>query len=428
MDRLSSRSIVHDRTTTRPVGVRQSPQRAGSRRAMVRRRRAMVGLLLLAAMATVVAYGGSPARPTRRRTRRRATSVLATSPAPDATGVAETATLVVETSAPLPTDVPLPTLSPPVPGRWSACGGDDICFQPSAPYPANEPMTVTIPLAVAPRHASSRRSDDHDDPRRVTRAFSLRFTVAPLSVGLAQLLLAQLRYLPLRAENRLTATTTRGPIEPLSTTPGTGSAATTSGSTVDPATRLTWRYPHTPSAVRRQWQPGVDSPMTEGAIVQFERVHDLGSGSYPPYVPTLSPALWRALLQASLEHAVDPDPYSVAEVSETLPEHLTIWSDGADVLRTLVNTGVPGGATPTGAFYVYLRYTSQTMHGTTTTGTPYVYPNVPDVNYFSGNFAIHGFTRSSYGFPQSQGCVEVPLAEAPEVFGDLHYGSLVLVS
>jgi hypothetical protein len=68
------------------------------------------------------------------------------------------------------------------------------------------------------------------------------------------------------------------------------------------------------------------------------------------------------------------------------------------------------------------------MRGFTTTGAPYVYPDVPDVDYFKGNFAIHGFARASYGFPQSQGCVEVPLGIAPSVYARLHYGALVVVS
>jgi hypothetical protein len=168
--------------------------------------------------------------------------------------------------------------------------------------------------------------------------------------------------------------------------------------------------------------------MTRGAIVQFERVHGLEQPGWPPYRASLSDGLWAVLLRAASHDEVDPYPYSVATVSEAAPEHLTVWTDGATTLRTSVNTGVPGATTPEGAFYVYLRYRSQTMRGVTTTGAPYVYHDVPDVSYFSGNIAIHGFARPSYGFPQSQGCVEVPLGAAPRVFAALHYGSLVLVS
>jgi len=318
------------------------------------------------------------------------------------------------------------------------------------------------------QHAHTRgvRTDASSGHQVVTREFRLQFATAPESVGLAQVLLAQLGYLPLQLPENLvpvapaatthrqvplrrsaksarsvTAPSSRPHVEASQLTESAGStdsaakptaagaaAQTAAATAADPATALVFRYASTPASVQALWRPGVDSTMTQGAIVQFERVHGLEDGSYPPYGTTLTAPVWSALLQASLAGTSDPHPYSVAEVSEAQPEQLTVWSDGATALTTLVNTGVPGGATPTGSFFVYLRYTEQTMRGYTTTGQPYVYPDVPDVNYFSGNFAIHGFGRASYGFPQSQGCVEVPLDEAPVVFANLHYGSLVVIT
>jgi hypothetical protein len=34
------------------------------------------------------------------------------------------------------------------------------------------------------------------------------------------------------------------------------------------------------------------------------------------------------------------------------------------------------------------------------------------INYFNGGDAVHGFVRASYGFPQSLGCVELPIPTA----------------
>lgn len=400
--------------------------------------------------------------------------VVATSPASGAAGVAPTAKLVLALSRPLAPDVPPPSLTPDVAGTWSSCGHDELCFTPSVPFPLGTTETVVVPLAVArPPIAPTtrRRADGHverhtvrrsattdlvrtagvTDMAQVSRTFELSFSTATASIGLAQVLLAQLGYLPLELPTGLAPVASSQTDAPGSTSPpsrataaGDGGEATTTRSVpastsassptlqavtdADPALALTWRYDDVPASVHALWQPGVDSTMTKGAIVQFERVHDLQDGSYPPYGTSLTSAFWQDLVTSAMAGADDPHPYTVAEVSEVQPERLTLWSDGADELTTLVNTGIPGGATPTGAFFVYLRYVSQTMHGYTVTGQPYVYPNVPDVNYFSGNFAIHGFPRAAYGFPQSQGCVEVPLAEAPLIYRDLDYGSLVVIS
>lgn len=412
----------------------------------MRRRRLVIGLLSAITIVSVVTVAArAPGVPVDRRRSAhrvveaaRATRVVATSPAPGATEVAPTTKVVLELSRPIARGVPSPTLTPAVAGVWSACGHDKLCFTPSAPFPLGTAEIVDVPLAVERARATS--------ATRLSRRFELRFSTGTASVGLAQVLLAQLRYLPLELPSGLTPIVSSQPSHVESSQPmaGTASSAGIGSDAVssvrdstpvsplaansDPALALTWRYDDLPPSVQALWQPGVDNTMTKGAIVQFERVHDLEDGSYPPYATTLTAALWQELVTSAMAGAIDPHPYSVAEVSEAQPERLTVWSDGDDKLTTLVNTGVPGGATPTGTFFVYLRYVSQTMHGYTVTGKPYVYRNVPDVNYFSGNLAIHGFLRAAYGFPQSQGCVEVPLAEAPLIYRDINYGSLVVIS
>ena len=81
------------------------------------------------------------------------------------------------------------------------------------------------------------------------------------------------------------------------------------------------------------------------------------------------------------------------------------------VLRTPVNTGIGSRPTDLGTFPVYLHLTSTTMAGTNPDGSHYNDPGVPWVNYFSGGDAVHGFYRGSYGWPQSLGCVEVPVVD-----------------
>lgn len=45
----------------------------------------------------------------------------------------------------------------------------------------------------------------------------------------------------------------------------------------------------------------------------------------------------------------------------------------------------------------------------------------------NGGDAVHGYPRASYGFPQSNGCVELPIETAHRVFDRLAIGDVVWV-
>jgi lipoprotein-anchoring transpeptidase ErfK/SrfK len=94
----------------------------------------------------------------------------------------------------------------------------------------------------------------------------------------------------------------------------------------------------------------------------------------------------------------------------------------------VANTGVAGAPTGVGTFTVYVRYTVTTMSGTNPDGSKYVDPGIRWVSYFNGGDALHGFPRASYGFPQSDGCVEMPIANAAVVFPLTPLGTLVTVN
>jgi lipoprotein-anchoring transpeptidase ErfK/SrfK len=49
------------------------------------------------------------------------------------------------------------------------------------------------------------------------------------------------------------------------------------------------------------------------------------------------------------------------------------------------------------------------------------------VNYFGEGEAIHWYQRASYGWYQSDGCVEVPTTIAESIYDGLNYGALVTV-
>src|SRR6185437_15188755 len=111
-----------------------------------------------------------------------------------------------------------------------------------------------------------------------------------------------------------------------------------------------------------------------------------------------------------------------------IPETLEVHRGSRVVLSTPANTGVAGATTQQGTFPIYARYTSTTMTGTNPDGSKYSDPGVPWVNYFNGGDAVHGFPRASYGTPQSNGCVELPIGTAARVYPLLAIGDLVIVS
>jgi lipoprotein-anchoring transpeptidase ErfK/SrfK len=125
---------------------------------------------------------------------------------------------------------------------------------------------------------------------------------------------------------------------------------------------------------------------------------------------------------------MDPAPYNYVYVSKTIPETTTVYSNGAEVYSTRANTGVAAAPTDSGTFPVYVRYKVTTMSGTNPDGSKYSDPGIPWVSYFNGGDALHGFVRGSYGTPQSDGCVEMPPANAAVVYPLTPIGTLVTVA
>jgi hypothetical protein len=160
---------------------------------------------------------------------------------------------------------------------------------------------------------------------------------------------------------------------------------------------------------------------TRGALTVFQEDHGI--------TPTETPEsrTWAALLAALALDRHNPVPYTWVSVTESIPETLEVHRASHIALSTPANTGVAGAETQTGLFPIYSRLTSTTMSGTNPDGSKYSDPGVPWVNYFNGGDAVHGFPRGSYGSPQSNGCVELPIETAHTVFGMLQIGDIVWV-
>ena len=140
------------------------------------------------------------------------------------------------------------------------------------------------------------------------------------------------------------------------------------------------------------------------------------------------PQVWNALIADVIQGKRNSFGYTVVSVSEGSPESESTWHNGKTVVSGAVNTGVASMPTATGTFAVFEHLPVTTMSGTNPDGSHYVDPGIPNVSYFNGGDALHGFIRGSYGFPQSDGCVEMPYSEAAAVYPYTPIGTLVNVT
>jgi lipoprotein-anchoring transpeptidase ErfK/SrfK len=329
--------------------------------------------------------------------------VTAITPQDGASGVAADAALTVNYAAPISSSTPTPTLSPAVDGTWTR-HGTEMTFVPAGGWAPYSTETVSVPAGAAAGFAQHSPSPT---------ATTTTFTVQPASQARVEQFLAELNYLPFTLQS---ATPSGQPA--LDTEATTPSAVQTSPR---PGT-LTWSWATVPATLRALWAPGQPNVMDRGAVMAFEADHHLDMDG------ATGPQVWNALVAAVAARQVAGHPYYYLVASESLPETLTVYRDGQVVATSPANTGVPGATTETGTFPVYARYASQTMSGTNPDGTKYVDPGIPWVAYFNGGDAVHGFVRASYGHPQSNGCVELPVATAAQVWQMDPYGTLVTVT
>jgi peptidoglycan hydrolase-like protein with peptidoglycan-binding domain len=296
--------------------------------------------------------------------------------------------ITVTFDAPVAAAAPLPTVSPAVPGTWERAGSTAV-FTPSRAYPPDTTLTVSAQRLPGAR--------SHRVAHRATPDGSLLR---------AEQILARLRYLP------------------LTTSAATPSSAAAEAAAVydPPAGSFHWRYSDVPSILKKDWTPGTSGEVLRGAVIAFQHQ------SHLPLDGSIGEHTWHALVKADRTDATDPDPYSLVSADLHVPQRLSVWVAGRTVLTSPVNGGVAGAPTPLGTFPVYERFTSTTMQGTNPDGSHYNDPGVPWVNYFSGGSAVHGFPRASYGFPQSVGCLELPISTAAEVYKLINYGTLVNVT
>ncbi len=269
-------------------------------------------------------------------------------------------------------------------GSWHTVNSHTIVFQPTGyGYGLGATISIGLPKGIELIGGQHSGSDA-----------SASWTVPGGSTLRLQQLLANMGYLPLRFRDA-------GPrIVP--TPQGEEAAAIHT-----PKGSFSWRYRNVPSALSSMWAPGVSGVMTKGAVMAFENDHGMTTDGIP------SAAVWHALIAAAVTGERSTFGYTIAMVSESLPESVNVWHDAANGRDGgPVNTGISAAPTAQGVFPVFEHSpVGDDERLPTRTVASYSDPGIPYVSYFNGGDALHGFIRGSYGYPQSLGCVEMPYSE-----------------
>ncbi len=321
-------------------------------------------------------------------------NLVSMTPADGASGVASNTTITVQFSEPLSAHTPMPTLTPAVAGTWQQLSPTTLAFAATAPLVPSSTETVTVPAGLGGVESVGGIT--------LGQQATAHFTVATGSTLRLQQLLAQQGYLPL---SFAPAGPVAAPQELAQPQEGT----------------FSWRFTE-PDPLVAQWTTGTTNVITKAAVMTFESKHDMETDGAP------GPGVWGKLLADASAGTVNADNYNYVYVSKTLPQKATVYSNGAAVYSTPANLGITGAETASGTFPVFEHLKLTRMRGTNPDGTKYDDPDIPWVSYFNGGDALHGFVRSSYGSPQSVGCVELPPANAAVVFPYTPVGTLVTVS
>lgn len=326
-------------------------------------------------------------------------AVISTTPATGATGVSPGASIVVRFSEALSPRSPAPSLIPSTPGSWNVHNSEYV-FTPRSDFIPLSDVKLMIPGGLSGISSVT--------GRHLARTLADSLQIANGSILRLQQLLSLTDYSPLRwraARPRLSIKDAVGQRASL--------YRVLNG-------KFSWRYSGWPANLQVLWKSGQYNVLTEGMVMSFQADHGL--------VPNgaLNSALWSLLLNAYQARQVNSGGYNYALANKSSPQTLTIWHDGHVVLASPSSTGIPVSPTVDGNFVVYLRLRSQIMRGTNPNGTHYADP-VQYVAYFNGSDAVHYMPRTQYGFPQSLGCIELPLANAATAWPYLAYGTLLSV-
>jgi len=291
-----------------------------------------------------------------------------------------------------------PRLEPATPGTWAQTASNTLTFTPSGGgYALGKRLVLPLPSPT-----------DVIAGGQTQTLQSLSWRVPVGSTLRLQQLLSDLGYLPLVWHP--------APGDRLETAADQAKAALQA-----PPGTFTWRYANTPAELRSLWKPGAWTRMTQGAVMAFEHDQGIAVDGIP------GPDVWHRLIAAVLSGDPGAHSYSYVLVHRSVPQNLLLWSNGEIVVQARINTGVPAAPTPFGTHPVFEHIPVGTMRGRNPDGTKYVDHGIRWISYFFGGEAIHGFDRATYGYPQSVGCVEAPVATAAKIWPYTPIGTLVSI-
>lgn len=142
-------------------------------------------------------------------------------------------------------------------------------------------------------------------------------------------------------------------------------------------------------------------------------------------------------LRASADLPAEPPPYEwIAAWMDDLRQSnerwievnlseqtLNAWEGDTLISSVVVSTGRSDEPTLPGVFAIEQKYERAWMEG-----EDYEVPNVPFAMYYSGSYAIHGaYWHNDFGIPISNGCINVPLAEAEWLYSWADVGTPVII-
>jgi lipoprotein-anchoring transpeptidase ErfK/SrfK len=322
-------------------------------------------------------------------------SLQSTSPASGSQAAASNGDISITFSSAVSLGSVTPTLAPAVAGTWVQPSPTTIRYDLAAPLIPSTSEVVSVP--GGPTGIKGK------DGGTLPAGTSFSFTVADGDTLRLQELLADLDYLP------------------LSFSGGAAVSAPANAATPQFGT-FAWRWPSLPATITSLWTQAEPNVITKAAVMTFENQNGLTVDGLA------GPMVWSTLLADVAANKVDSAPYTYVLVSKVLPENLTLYDNGAPQYTNIpVNTGAPGADTTDGTYPVFEHVTSSVMKGTNPDGTTYDDPDVPWASFFNGGDALHGFVRAQYGFPQSNGCVEMTVANAGMLWPLTPIGTLVTV-
>ena len=222
-------------------------------------------------------------------------------------------------------------------------------------------------------------------------------------------LLAQVGYLPVDWD---------GAADPVARTPSAQLAAVAD----PPAGHFSWPYPHsTPKELRGIWRTFAWNEITRGAVMMFEHDHGLEVDAF------VGPKVWHALLSRRARREASHRRLQLRLRASQRAAAADALARRQDDSHLTGKHGRPRRADPARDL-PGLRAHPDRHDGRHKPGRiHYNDPGIRWISYFNHGEALHAFNRSSFGTPQSLGCVELPLAAAAKVYPYTPIGTLVTV-